>query len=429
LRDQPIEEFAVNSIVGVNTGTRDLGVKPIGGNALDPAVALDEHAAEHELASLPQPLTQSAAQSDLMGLVAALNERMGMLTTQVSETSIKHNQDRIKDAMTELKAALDKAAQQAESARHKRSGWFSSICNAISHVFEAIGKFIGAVVGTVADFVVDTITQPIDIIKGLINGENFQKLLENEFHDMTTNGSVAHTVDQCCQALTNFLGDLTNFANVMIGAMEAGLRGENVEDMLKGECKELLHSLKRNVINNPAVMKVVGVVLKVLAVAAMALGTVSFGVGAIVAVGLLALAELNERTGLATKVFGKEAGAWLSLGLRLAATVASMVCLGGGGNSNGVIESLTEVGALIQGVSAVSVAYDRYEALNKQADRSDNEASIQDILFRMQRLQRSTDYLIEALEQQTQSWSRDRGVASQAAQTTAATPQAALMPA
>jgi hypothetical protein len=388
------------------------------------AVAATQQAAGH---GLPEPLLTSRSPTDLLGMMLALTESMNTASANQTEQQIRNNQAKLSQALDDFNAKMTEALHKAQAAQTKHDngdGLFGFIGDALDAVCDFVADVIGTVVGTVVDFVYDIALAPLDLIKGLLEHQSLRQILESRGEAFTHNGGVAKTIDECAHGVMQFVADLVKFAATALAVVEAGLTGHDIGQALKSQCQGVLDSLKENILDNAAVMKVVGVVLKVVAVAA---STVSCGVLAPIAVGLFILSELDQHIGLAKAIFKDEkTAAWVSLGVKLAAAVC-MAAAGGGGGLSGVAGAVADAAVIVSAVSAGVQAARTFAEQNRVADNVDHQAETQDIMNRMSRLQRVIDTLLEELGNHVDDRERTFKDGAQLYRTEGATLEAAVV--
>jgi hypothetical protein len=347
---------------------------------------------------LPTAFGEAAEPSDILGLYMALMEEMARNGLDASEKKVELTREKIGEAMKELKKQLDEIARKLQDKEDDDDGWgflgdvVDWVCDAVGDAFEAIGTGI--------EVAFDVAKGPIDIIVGAIKGENIGKLLEQEVNDLTTRGKLSKTIGEAAKGIVRFVLDV---AKTVTEFAKATMNGDSPLEALTNLGKDLWGALKEDILENPAVMEVLGTVLKAVAIAA---AVVSGGTLAFVAVGLFLLSDLNKEHGIAEEVFGEKAGPWVSTGIELAATVVMAVATLGADAVPGLLGDLQQVGALagavVQiagGVNAVMNAIDQSELDHVHADA-------QGLMNRLAALQRMLDVVLSELQQRTEG--RDR---------------------
>jgi hypothetical protein len=360
-------------------------------------------------------------------MMLALTESMNTASANQTEQQIRNNQAKLGKALEEFNAKVSEALHKAQTAEAKHDnggGLFGAIGDVLDAVCDFVAEVVGTVVGTVVDFVYDIALAPLDLIKGLIEHQSLRQILESEGDAFTHNGGVAKTIHECAQGVMQFVSDLVKFAATGLAVVEAGVTGHDIGQALKSQCEGVLHSFKENILDNAAVMKVVGVALKVVAVAASA---VSCGVLAPIAVGLFILSEVDQHIGLAKAIFKDEkTAAWVSLGVHLAAAVC-MAAAGGGGGLSGVAGALADGAVVVSAVSEGVQAARTFAEQHRVADGVDRQADIQGIMNRMSRLQRVIDTLLEELGNHVDDRERTFKDGAQLYRTEGATLEAAVV--
>jgi hypothetical protein len=176
-----------------------------------------------------------------------------------------------------------------------------------------------------------------------------------------------------------------------------------------------------NIVENPAVMEVLGTVMQVVAVAG---AVASGGALALVAAGLIALSMVDKHTGLCNEVFGDKAGPWVSMGIGVAGAV-----LGGLATMDlsklaeldpsalqGMVDDMKSVLTVTNGVLSAVAAYKGAQQLLRQADRLDDFADLKQLMNRMAEIQRMIDALLTEVEDRSESRTRVMKGAAQVTQ-------------
>jgi hypothetical protein len=358
-------------------------------------------------AGLPEPVLNSRSPTDLLGMMMALSESMNRASAQHTEQQIMHNQAKLDKALEEFNAKMAEALRNAQMQEEKADnggGLFGIFADAVDAVCDFIAEVVGTVIGTVADFALDLATAPLDLVKGLIDGKSIQQILESERDALLQNGSVARIAQDCAKGVMKFVADVVKFANSAAAVIEAGVNGQDVGQALKTQCEAVVSSFKENILDNAAVMKVVSVALKVVAVVATA---VSGGILAPIAIALVILSDLDQRFGIAKAICkgDEQAAKWVSLGIQLAAAVC-MSAAGGSADLGEVANTILDVAVVVSAVSTAVEAVRTFDDQNRVADAQDLQADVREVLNRMERLQRVIDTLLEELGRKMEDGSR-----------------------
>jgi hypothetical protein len=349
---------------------------------------------------LPEPQTEPGQPTDALGMMMVLMEEMARLGTEHSESKIEANRESQAEAMAEFQRKIEEAIKkQQEKEEEADDGWgfFGDLVDAVC---DFVGTIVGEVVGPIVEHVVDVIRAPIDIVVGLCKGEALVDLMEQEVNDIESQGKLGKTVTEAVKGIVNFVKDIVN---AVTGLLEALTSGENPLSALANLGEDAWNSLCNNVLENPAVMEVLGVVMKVVAVAAT---LVSGGILGPIAAGLYLLSELEQHFGLCEKAFGKEVGQWVSVGVQLVASVVGVIASGGTdtGALGNIQQTLAYVGAGMQLASGVN---NLIEA-GRDRDLAHNAADLQGIMNRMAQLQRMMETLLTELQERVEGRGRNR---------------------
>jgi hypothetical protein len=347
---------------------------------------------------LPEPLTEAGEPTDALGMFMLLMEEMARLGTQYSQTKIEANRELQAEAMAEFQRKIDEAIRKSqEQAKEADDGWgiFGDIIDAVC---DFVGTVVGEVLGPVVEHVIDVVRAPLDIAVGLCKGQALVTLMEQEARDIESQGKLGKTVTEAVKGLVTFVKDVVN---AVTGFLEALSAGENPLDALIDLGEDAWNALCTNVLENPAVMEVLSVVAKVVAVAAT---LASGGILGPLAAGLYLLSELDQQFGLFEKAFGEEAGRWVAVGVQLAAAVVGTIA--SLGTDLGALGSVQEtLGYVAAGVQIASGVNNLIEA-GVDRDLAHNSADLQGLMNRMAQLQRFMDTLLAELQERVEG--RDR---------------------
>lgn len=349
-------------------------------------------------APLPEPLTDASEPTDVLGMVMVLMEEMARLGTDHSQQKIEANRDLQTKAMAEFQRKIEEAIRKQEQQKKEADDGWGIFGEIVDAVCDFVGTIVGEVVGPLVEHVVDVVRAPLDIAVGLCKGEALVDLLEQEVNDLESQGKLGKTVTEAVKGVVNFVKDVVN---AVTGFLEALTTGENPILALADLGEDVWNALCTNVLENPAVMEVLGVVMKVVAIA----GTVvSGGILGPIAVGLYVLSELDQHFGLAEKAFGEEVGKWVSLGVQVAAAVVGAIASVGTdlGPLSDVHQALSWTGA---GVQLASLTNSVIDAAHER-ELAHNAADIQGIKNRLAQLQRMMEALLAELQERVEG--RDR---------------------
>lgn len=349
--------------------------------------------------SLPPPTTDAAQPTDALGMLMVLMEEMARLGMDHSEATIKANREVQAEAMAEFQRKMEEAIRkQEERKKEANSGW-GFLGDIVNAVCDFVGKVVGEIIGPIVEQVVDVLRAPLDIIVGLCKGEALVDLLQQEVNDLESQGKLGKTVTEAVKGVVNFAKDLIN---AVTGFLEALTKGENPLTALAGLGEDAWNALCNNVLENPAVMEVLGVVMKVVAVAAT---LASGGILGPLAAGLYLLSELDQQFGLFEKAFGEDVGKWVSTGVQLVAAVVGAVATAGA--------DLDALGTIQETVSKVALGVQLASGFNnlieaaRDRELAHDMADLQGIMNRMSQLQRMMETLLQELQERVEG--RDRG--------------------
>lgn len=379
-------------------------------------------------ATLPRPTVAEGASSDTLAMLMEMMQSLAQQTIEGKSLEIQKTQNSLTQAVEELSKKLQEAAREAAeaAANNDDEGFFGSVCKMVDAVADWVGEAVGTVAGKVADFSVDLVMAPADIIAAMVQGQSFAQALSTVGDNLASDGHVAGTVKGFTSGVTKFMADVAEFSVAYLAVIEAGVRGDNVWDALKGQFENLAHSFMENLVRNPSVMEVTGWALKGLAVAT---ALASGGTLGLVSVVLFALSELNQRYGIAEKVLGPENGKLVSLGLEVASTCFMLYA--GGSFDNLDLQQTTDVikgaAAIVQGSVMIGGAIDGYMEANKVADEIDQTAETQSLMNRIARLQRMLESLIDELDDKVEQHQRSQKTASSLFQIQGATFEASVV--
>jgi hypothetical protein len=389
-------------------------------------------AAPPAIPGLPSPLLDGLEPSDALGQMLAAIQRSGEATTTMTESQIQAAKNAVRQQLDQYLEQLRQAVEAAQKAKedHDDGGLFGSIVDFVADA-------VGSVLGTILDFAWDSITLPVnvtaDIVTHLGDTQAMLHSIGSEVAALGENGDVANSVKGFATGVIKFAADFAAFEAKLAGALASGLTGANVWDAVKDQAGQLWGSLKSNIIDNPQFWEVVGTVGKIAAVAG---AIVSGGALGWVAVGLIALTELDKKTNFVEKAVGKDAAPWVKVGIGVATMIVTGAASLSGSLGTGfkadlastvkTVQGMTAVvqggGAVVQGVRTIENANDRANELERQAD-------LQSTLNRMQQLNQLVSELLDTLGDQNDDKKTDRDLASGLVQTQTATQTAALMPA
>ncbi len=393
--------------------------------AAPPPVPVDPGSPE---AALMLPPPGATGFDDPLAEMMAIMQRLSATSLAQTSRRIELTQERLDEALDELLEKLAEAAEEAKKKKDSGGGLFGWVSKVVTAVVDFAVDLGGDVLGSSADFGVDLLTAPFDIIAGLIKGGSLDQLLRAELEQLGEDGTVAEKFDQFVEGVGKFAADVFVFLHAHWGVLEAGLRGENLVDALKLHGGNLYDSFIENCVENEAVWEVTSYALKGLAVAS---AVASGGALSLVAVGLVLLSEINKRYDLANEIFGPEVGAYVTLGIEVAATVV-LACAAGDLEGLGDLQNagamIKNVTAVIQGTVGIVKALRDYQEALKLADALDDQADLLEISNRMSMLQRLLETLLDDFEDQTEDQSNNTKRANSIYQTVAATNGATLFP-
>lgn len=354
---------------------------PIGSGPL-PASPLEPGAP----GALPPPTLESFDSADPLSMMLALVERMSQTSSDHTERMLEGAKDKLKDQLqTFMKQMAEAIAAAQRAARSKKKS----------------GGFLGSVVNTVAKVIGGTVGKALA--------------------EITRSPSLEKTVEGFAKGALQFAADLTAFqAKVLVALAENGGDFEAAWDQVKSEAKELWGSFQQNILENPDFMAVVGLAVKVAAVAA---AISSGGTLALVAVGVMALCELDKEANFIADVVGEDAAPWVRMGMQVGAAIV----LGIDGDADAALRILQGGAAVIQGASTVNAGVKLLQESKREAEELRRQANIQQTLNRMQQTQRMIEDLLTMLEENADNQTRSREAGSSLVQLEAAAAESVVM--
>ena len=360
---------------------------------------------EDSFPGLPSPLLAGSEPTDALGMMMMAMERMAQQSIDQKQLEIKNVQNKLDDAMDELMDQLAEVVEKAAKAAKEDSdgGWFSRF---VDDVVDVVAGAIGKVVGTVIDYVEDLAMMPSDLIVGVAknfrNPEMWGQILKDELKQLVTNGDTAKKFEGAVKGVVKFAVDVLEFSQSFLAVLEAGLSGENIMDALGDQARGLWNSVTDNLIDNPDFMAVIGDVAKAVAIASTA---VSGGTLGPIAVGLIVLAELDAKHGIANEVFGEKAGPWVSMGVQLAATVMTTVATMGADSvlKGGELLDTLQAGTALVGISSqVYTGVKTIRQANEDAAHIESQAELLKTTNRIAQLQRLMTELLGEFEEKSE---------------------------
>ena len=349
--------------------------------------------ADGGIGGLPAPLFDGGEPTDVLGMMMAAVERMSSISGDESEKRIQNNQKKLDNAVDEfmdrIADALE-AARKAAQAKKKKKGFFGKIAS-------SVGKLCAKAVGAAVDFMKDVAVAPFEIgYKVAMNAKDplnaFKNALDEQFTQMTTNGSWAASVEGFTQGVMQFSADFADFAVAYTAACaQAGLAGEgSAFNALKNEATKLWDSFSDNILTNEGFWDVVEPVAKAAAVAG---AVASGGALSFLAVGAMMLLEADSKTGFLSEAVGADAAEYVRVGLALGA--AACVAAGDADLAK-LARYVGGTAKVLEGVATIEEA--RLELKEAKLVKQDalREADMQQTLHRVRMLHELADDLIEA---------------------------------
>lgn len=349
------------------------------------------------LVGLTPPLISEAEPRDVLGMLMALMERMASQGVRENTSQIRINQDKLAAAMDKFRDKMEEIARKAEEARREAdSGWgfLGDICSAVC---DFVGDVVGEVFGTLTEVGVDVLRGSVDIVVGLIKGQNLEELLAQEFSDITSGGKISDTIHGATRGVTDFYRDI---ANAVTSGMQAICNGEPIVDCFENFAGDAWNSFVTNIVENPDVMKTLSTVAKVVAVAT---AVASGGALGAVAAGLYILSEVDDQIGLCDKLLGDQIGPYVSAGIKIGAGI----CLGlAAAGDAGLLNDIKQLTTVLQGATTIGTGVLMIENGLRAADAKDDAADLKQIMNLMAQLQRMIDALLGDAEEKSEN--RDR---------------------
>jgi hypothetical protein len=374
---------------------------------------------------LPSPLLAGLEPNDALAQMLLAIQRSGETSAQMTETEIQSARTAVQQQLDKYLEQLRQAIEAAEKAKeeHDDGGFFGSIVNAVADV-------VGTVLGTVLDFQWDAFTLPFkavaDIATHLDDPASMLRSMQSDALALGQNGDVANSVHGFSTGVIKFAADFSAWSAKLTAALASGATGNGVWDAIKDQTRQLWTSLKSNILDNPQFWEVVSTVGKAAAVAG---AVASGGALAWVAVGLIAVSELDKQTGIIEKTVGRDAAPWVRLGIGIATTVLAGFDTGSGSDLASAIKTVQGATAMVQGVGAVVQGVRTIRDANDRADEIDRQANLQATLNRMQQLNRLVSDLLDILGAKKDDQKTEQELGSDLVQTQSAMQDAAIMPA
>ena len=378
------------------------------------------------LPKLSEPTVEGFPSQDAMAMMLISMEK-------ASQASMAQTEQRIATARTEIRAQLEdqlKQVREAIEAARKASedddddGWLGSVVSCVADT-------VGEIVGTAADFVVDTVTLPVDLTVGLAKSFEdpgaFMRTLQSEAQGLVSNGDTANSVKGFTKGTIEFCGDLAiGLKKIQLALPLAVLTGESLLSVVKKDAVAVWNSFEKNILDNPGFWDVAAALGKAALVATAAL---TGGATAVIVIGLVALDEVEKRTGAVSwavgEVAGKQAASWVRPLIQAGLAVCSAYVAG---VSNSALISGIQGGvAVAQGAETVYQGYQAIEAADRKADALEQQAEMLEVGQRMQRMQRLVEELIALLTEQNDDQKTSRQMGNDLMQTHGAMQSAALM--
>ena len=345
---------------------------------------------------LPQPLIGGAEPCDCMSMMMAAVERMSAMSSDESLRQIQANQGKLDKAldkfMDKIKEALEAERKASHKTKHKRKGLFGKITGAIAHT---CAKIIGAAV----DFAKDLVEAPFEIGYSMAkNGGNpvkaFKSALAEQFKELSNNGNWAKSVQEFTQGVILFTADVSAFAVSCIPVVNTITNGGEMPsfDKLKENATNLYNSLSENILQNEGFWDVIEPIAKAAAVASAAF---SGGALAPIALGVMALLEVNAHTDFLGSAFGQEAGQWVALGL----SVGCGLLAGFGESPSQIAKIATRMSTATKALGGLATLdQGRLELAQAKLDRNCaiKNTEVQETLQRIRMLHDIADELVEA---------------------------------
>ena|GEM_PF-3600939 len=395
-----------------------VSMNPTATVALAPTVSQPQAAGP--VPGLPPPLLAGTAPQDALEMMLMSLERMSQDSLAETQARIAHTRQEIREQLNEYLKKLREAIEAAKK-KDDDDGLFGSVAGAVCDT-------IGEVVGTVVDLGVDIVTQPIDLgiafLKNPTNPQAFFDAIQTEMSQLVSNGEVAHSVRGFVRGVGAFCGSIADFAVDMAQALGQGvLNPGSLRDSIKHGLERLWSSFETNIVQNEAFWEVVGAVTKAALIAGAA---IAGGPLAVVAIGLLAVAEAEKRYGIVKDLAGAQASQWTVIvcevaGSLLAGGIAAQTKL------PGALSVIQGSAGVVQGVGAMYAGYRAIKDADEKADDLERQANIQSTLNRMHELQRLMEDLIDTLEEKSESHKTTSELGVSLVQTQSAMQAAAIM--
>jgi hypothetical protein len=301
-------------------------------------------------------------------------------------------------------------------------GWFDSICDVVSDI-------VSEVVGAVANLLVETVGQPlaevVDVVDSLTGLKYVFQQMNIDLAQLLRDPETAEALKGFTKGVVDFALDASAFlATGGLEILQAVMNGESVSEACVNRLSDLGNSFAENILDNPQFWTVFGTAVKVAAIASAAM---TGGAAGLVAVGVMALVELDQRTNMFEKAFGEGAAPWVRLG------VAAVGLVAGGAMSqpSGWLPQATQYmqagTAILQGAGTIYQGIKQHDALELEADLVEARASIQETASKMAMLRRLVDECLNELKDKNEDRQSKQEMGARLVQTQGMMKSAAIM--
>lgn len=348
------------------------------------------------MAGLPSPLLTGTDPTDLLAMIMAAVERMSSDSIDQTEKQIRADQKKLEKALNDYLDKIAASIAAAKKAKKKKKGGF------FKRAARKVAKTCAKAVGSTADFLVDAVKTPVKVTiavaKGIDNPiQAFTSALLNQLDELTSNGSVANSVEKFTQGVLEFSVALVDFvASYSAACLSGALNGDPLAlKAIKDQAIELWDDFSDNILQNEGFWDIVEPLAKAAMIASAA---ATGGILGPVAVGVLIVLEVDARTGFLDDAVGKDAAPWLRLGLAVGASLA----MSGSGDMAQVARFIQGGTAILGGLAAVDTARLDLKEAKRVKEEMFRQAEMQETLNQIRQLHDKVDELIDELEEKSE---------------------------
>ncbi len=361
------------------TGGAGNGVSVSG---FDGALALDG-------APVPGLPGQSGTPTDPLAEMIALSCALAEMSVAASEERLNASQKEWQKALVELVERIKKAQEK----KHESHGLFGGILNAVTDL-------VGRAVGNLVEVRKDIVMLPVGVGKALVchGGDSSELLraLEQEVTELGREGDWAKDIRGFTRGTLNMTArTIVQMYRVALSPHMAVATGQSWQEVLQQEKEGFLRALDQEILQNAAFFRVAEPLAKVTAAT---VAVASGGTLTMVAVGMMLLCELDQRTKLLDSAFDERTAFGIRLGLEVgAATLLVLSAV----TSEGTVTALRGMSSAMQGANSTCAALKTYAEGRREARELEKSADIQESLAVLERFAQCVDELLELVSEKT----------------------------